>query len=210
MTLTLYTNPMSRGQIARWMIEETGEPYEEVILEYGTTMKAPDYLAINPMGKGPAIRHDGRVVTEASAICAYLAEVFPEARLAPETDDERAAYYRWMFFGAGPIESAITNSYMKVELTPEQQVMAGYGSLEQVVDTLDGFLDGRDYVCGDRFTAADVAFGAQIVWGVMFGTLPKRDAFMPYVERLTARPAYKAAKAKDDALMPKKDAGGGS
>lgn len=203
MTLTLYTNPMSRGQIARWMIEETGRPYEEVILEYGTSMKAPEYLAVNPMGKVPAIVHDGRVVTESAAICAYLADVFPDARLAPETADERAAYYRWMFFGAGPVESAITNSYMKVELTPEQEVMAGYGSFDRTVDALDGFLDGREYVCGDRFTAADVAFGAQIVWGVQFGTLPKRDSFIPYVERLTARHAYKAAKAKDNALMPK-------
>jgi glutathione S-transferase len=204
-TLTLYTNPQSRGQIARWMIEETGQPYEEVILEYGTTMKAPEYLAINPMGKVPAIVHDGRVVTEAAAICAYLADTFPDARLRPESADERAAYHRWMFFGAGPVEAAITNTYMKVEVTPEQETMAGYGSFGRVVDVLDGFLADREYVCGGRFTAADVAFGAQIVWGVQFGTLPKRDSFIPYVERLTSRAAYKTAKAKDDALLPKKD-----
>lgn len=201
--LTLYTNPMSRGQIARWMIEEVGQPYDTVLLDYGTTMKAPDYLAINPMGKVPAIRHDGRVVTEGAAICAYLAEAFPAAGLAP-TDDERADYYRWMFFAAGPVEAAITNNYLKWEPTPEQRAITGYGSYDQVVDVLEGWMTGRDYVAGGRFTAADVYFGSQIIWGVMFGTLPKRDAFMPYVERLTAREAYKTAKAKDDALMPAK------
>ncbi len=202
--LTLYTNPMSRGQIARWMIEETGQPYETVLLEYGTTMKAPDYLAVNPMGKVPAIRHGAHVVTEGAAICAYLADAFPEAGLAP-TADERADYHRWLFFAAGPVEAAITNRYMKWEPTPEQQLMAGYGSYDRVVDVLEGWMTGRDYVCGDRFTAADVYFGSQIIWGTMFGTLPKRDAFTPYVERLTARAAYKSAKAKDDALMPAKD-----
>jgi glutathione S-transferase len=202
--LTLYTNPMSRGQIARWMIEETGQPYETVLLEYGTTMKAPEYLAINPMGKVPAIRHGDHVVTEGAAICAYLADAFPDAGLAP-TADERADYHRWMYFAAGPVEAAITNRYMKWEPTPEQQLMAGYGSYDQVVDVLEGWMAGREYVCGNRFTAADVYFGSQIIWGTMFGTLPPRDAFTPYVERLTAREAYKSAKAKDNALMPKKD-----
>ena len=201
--LTLYTNPMSRGQIARWMIEETGRPYETVLLDYGTTMKAPDYLAINPMGKVPAIRHGDHVVTEGAAICAYLAEAFPDAGLAP-TADERASYYRWLFFAAGPAEAAITNNHMKWDPTPEQRMMAGYGSFDQVVDVLEGWIGGRDYVAGDRFTAADVYFGSQIIWGTMFGTLPKRDAFTPYVERLTARPAYKSAKAKDDALIAAK------
>jgi glutathione S-transferase len=202
--LTLYTNPMSRGQIVRWMIEETGRPYETVLLDYGTTMKAPEYLAINPMGKVPAIRHGRHVVTEGAAICAYLAEAFPDAGLAP-TADERADYYRWLFFAAGPVEAAITNSYMKWEPTPEQRAMVGYGSYDEVVDVLEAQVGGRDYVCGDRFTAADVYFGSQIIWGTMFGTLPKRDAFLPYVERLTARGAYKSAKAKDDALMPPTD-----
>ena len=202
MTLTLYTNPMSRGQIARWMLEETGQPYEEVILDYGTTMKAPEYLAVNPMGKVPAIVHDGQVVTEGAAICAYLAAVFPQAGLAPATDEERAAYYRWLFFAAGPVEAAITDKFLKVEISAEQQRMAGYGSFDTMVDVLEQQARARDYVCGDRFTAADVYFGSQIVWGLMFGTLPKRPAFETYAERLTARPAYRAAKAKDDALMP--------
>ncbi|HEX8554365.1 MAG TPA: glutathione S-transferase family protein [Sphingomonas sp.] len=205
--LTFYTNPMSRGQIARWMIEETGASYDTVLLDYGTTMKAPDYLAINPMGKVPAIRHGDHVVTEGAAICAYLADAFPDAGLAP-TAAERADYYRWLFFAAGPVEAAITNHHLKFDPAPEQQAMAGYGSFDQVVEVLDSLMRDRDFVVGDRFTAADVYFGSQIIWGTMFGTLPKRTSFGPYVERLTARPAYKTAKAKDDALMPgRPDAG---
>ena len=198
--ITFYTNPMSRGQIARWMLEEVGADYEQVILDYGTTMKGPDYLAVNPMGKVPAIVHRGQVVTEGAAICAYLADAFPEAGLAPH-EEERAAYYRWLFFAAGPVESAITNKFLKVEVADDQRAMAGYGSYDQVVDVLDREIATRDFVCGDRFTAADVYFGSQIIWGVNFGSLPKRDSFMPYVERLTARPAYQKAKAIDDALI---------
>lgn len=203
MTITFYTNPMSRGQIARWMLEEVGEAYEEVILDYATTLKGADYLAINPMGKVPAIVHDGHVVTEGAAICAYLADTFPAAGLAPAGDAERAAYYRWLFFAAGPVEQAVVNNHLGVKPTPEQGRMVGYGSYDQVVDVLERTIAARDFVCGDRFTAADVFFGSQIIWGTTFGTLPKRDAFIPYVERLTARPGYKAARAKDEALMPK-------
>jgi glutathione S-transferase len=104
--LTLYTNPMSRGRIARWMVEEVGQPYDTVLLEYGGSMKGADYLAINPMGKVPAIRHGETIVTEGAAICAYLADAFPEAGLAPPPA-ERGAYYRWLFFGAGPLEQAV-------------------------------------------------------------------------------------------------------
>lgn len=199
--LTFYTNPMSRGQIARWMLEEVGADYEQVLLNYGGSMKGDVYLAINPMGKVPAIVHRGRVVTEGAAICAYLAEAFPAAGLAPRDDDERAPYYRWLFFGAGPIESAVTNKAMGWEPDAKQQAMAGYGSYDRVVDVLDAQVGGRDFVCGDRFTAADVYFGSQIIWGTQFGTLPQRDSFAAYVARLTARPAYRKAKAIDDALI---------
>lgn len=198
--ITFYTNPMSRGQIARWMLEEVGVDNEQVVLEYGTTMKAAEYLAVNPMGKVPAIVDRGQVVTEGAAICAYLAEAYPDAGLAPR-EDERAAYYRWLFFAAGPVESAITNNFLKVQVAAEQEAMAGYGNYDRVVDVLDREIASRAYVCGDRFTAADVYFGSQIIWGVGFGSLPKRDSFLPYVERLTARPAYKRAKAIDDALI---------
>ena len=198
--LIFYTNPMSRGQIARWMIEEVGVPYEARILDYGTTMKAADYLAINPMGKVPAIVHDGRVVTECAAICAYLADAFPAAGLAPR-DEERADYYRWLFFAAGPVEQAVTNKSMGFELAPEKEMMAGYGNYDRVIAALDGLVSSRRYVCGDRFTAADVYVGATITWGTQFGTLPSLGSFLAYSERVTARPAYKKAKAIDAALI---------
>jgi glutathione S-transferase len=153
--IDFYTNPMSRGQIARWALHEAGAEYEQHILSYDSTMKAPEYLAINPMGKVPAIVHDGKVVTECAAICAYLADAFPEKGLQP-TADERADYYRWMFFAAGPVESAITNRHMKWEPTEEQQRMAGYGSYEHAIAALDGALSGKEYICGSRFTAADI------------------------------------------------------
>lgn len=195
-----YTNPMSRGQIARWALHEAGAEYDQHLLEYGTTMKAPEYLAVNPMGKVPAIVHDGHVVTECAAICAYLADAFPSADLQP-TADERAAYYRWMFFAAGPLEAAITNRHMKWEPTAEQEMMAGYGSYDKAVAALEAALDGRDYICGSRFTAADVYVGSQVDWGLQFGSLPARPAFEAYAAKLRARPAYQAAKAIDGALI---------
>ncbi len=200
MTLKFYTNPMSRGQIARWALHESGADYDQILLDYGTSMKADAYLAVNPMGKVPAIDHDGKIVTEGAAICAYLAEAFPDAGLAP-TAAERADYYRWLFFAAGPLESATTNRSMGFEVEPDKERMAGYGNYDQVVDALDGKLEADDYVCGPRFTMADVYVGAQIVWGTLFETLPKRDSFVAYAQRVTERAAYKSAKAVDDALI---------
>lgn len=198
--LIFYTNPQSRGRIARWMLEETGASYETVVLGYADTMKSAEYLAVNPMGKVPAIVHNGKVVTEGAAICAYLADAFPEAGLAP-TDAERADYYRWLFFAAGPVEQAVTNNHAKFVPSPEQGRMFGYGSYDQAVDVLEHAVNAHDYIAGDRFTAADVYVGSAIGWGTMFGTLPKRDAFMAYWERLTARDAYRRAGELDDALV---------
>lgn len=195
-----YTNPMSRGQIARWALHEAGAEYDQHLLEYGGSMKAPEYLAINPMGKVPAIVHDGHVVTECAAICAYLADAFPEAGLQPNAG-ERADYYRWMLFAAGPLEAAITNRHMKWEPTAEQEMMAGYGSYDKAVAALEGAIDGKDYICGTRFTAADVYVGSQVDWGLQFGSLPTRPAFETYAAKLRARPAYQAAKAIDGALI---------
>ena len=197
--LHFYTNPMSRGQIVRWMLEECGIPYETTLLDYGTTMKAEAYRAINPMGKVPAIRHGDVVVTECAAICAYLADAFPGAGLAPAPAD-RGDYYRWLFFAAGPVEAAVTNTSLGVETPAEKQAMLGYGSLAAVLDALEGAVAGRDYVAGDRFSAADVYVGAQVIWGTQFGSLPKRDAFVDYAGRLTARAAYVRASQADDQL----------
>lgn len=195
-----YTNPMSRGQIVRWMLEETGEPYDVHILGYANGMKAPNYLAINPMGKVPAIVHRGKAVTECAAICAYLADAFPAARLAP-VDADRADYYRWMFFAAGPVEAAISNRAAGFVIEPERERTFGYGSYERTMDTLETAVAGRDFICGARFTAADVYAGSQIDWGLQFGSIPDRPAFAAYVERLRQRPAYKRAKEIDNGLI---------
>lgn len=198
--LIFYTNPMSRGQIVRWMLEEVGAPYEPRILNYGTTMKDTAYLAINPMGKVPAIVHDGRVVTECAAICAYLADAFPDAGLAPPAA-ARADYYRWLFFTAGPVEQAITAKHFGIEPDADQQRMAGFGSLDAALDALEGAVAGRAFVAGDRFSAADVYVGSQIDWGLQFGTVPSRPAFEAYVAPLRERAAYKRAKDIDNALI---------
>ena len=199
--LIFYTNPQSRGRIIRWMLEEVGQPYDTEIVGYDV-MKDAQYLAVNPMGKVPAIKHCGHVVTEAAAICAYLADVFPEAGLGPR-DSEKADYYRWLFYAAGPVEQAVTNHHAKWDPSPEQGRMFGYGSYDRVVDVLDELFSLRDYVCGGRFTAADVYVGSAVMWGTQFGTLPKRDSFARYGERLQGRDAFKRAWQIDDAAQAK-------
>ncbi len=199
--LVFYTNPMSRGRIVRWMLEEVGQPYRTEILEYSASMKCAEYLAINPMGKVPAITHRGQSITECAAICAYLADAFPEAGLAPPPQD-RARYYRWLFFAAGPVEQAVTIKALQVDVPAERERMVGYGTMACMLDAVEGALDGRDYIASDRFSAADCYLGAQLSWGMMFGTLEKRPTFEAYVGRLTARPAYKRAMEIDDALTP--------
>ncbi len=198
--LIFYTNPMSRGQIVRWMLEEVGAPYEPRILDYASTMKGADYLAINPMGKVPAIVHDGRVVTECAAICAYLADAFPDAKLAPAPAD-RADYYRWLFFAAGPVEQAITAKQFGFEPAGEQQRMAGFGSLDAALGALESAVAGKAFVAGDAFSAADVYVGSQIDWGLQFGTIPSRPAFEDYIAPLRTRAAYKRAKDIDNGLI---------
>jgi len=205
--LIFYTNPMSRGQIVRWMLEEVGAPYEPRILDYGTTMKDAAYLAINPMGKVPAVVHNGKVVTECAAICAYLADAFPGAALAP-TPTDRADYYRWLFFTAGPVEQAITAKMFGLEPDAEQQRMAGFGSLAAALDALESAVTGKAFVAGDRFSAADVYVGSQIDWGLQFGTIPSRPAFEAYVAPLRERAAYKRAKEIDNALIAEMQAAG--
>jgi len=198
--LKLYTNPMSRGRVARWMLEETGAPYEAVIVPYGQN-REPDYLAINPMGKLPALTHGKQVVTEVAAICAYLADAFPKAGLAPPPA-ERGAYYRWLFFGAGPVEAATTNKSFGFQLPEGGGRMAGYGSYEATLDTLEYAIGRSDYLAGDRFSAADVYVGSQIGFGLTFKTIEARPAFVRYSERIGARPACVRAREMDDALMP--------
>ncbi len=198
--IDFYTNPMSRGQIIRWALHEVAADYEQHILDYGGAIRSADYLAINPMGKVPAIVCGKDIVTECAAICAYLAEAYAEAGQMPQAH-ERADYYRWMFYAAGPVEQAIVANAMGWSVPDDKQAMVGFGNYDRVVDVLDDFLQGRDYVCGDRFTMADVYFGSQIVWGVEFGSLPKRGSFDAYADRLRARPAHRSAKAIDTGLI---------
>ncbi|MBB3183022.1 glutathione S-transferase [Halomonas fontilapidosi] len=192
--LTFYTNPLSRGGIVHWMLEELGVPYRTVTLEYGTTMKSPDYLALNPMGKVPAIRHGDVVVTEAAAICTYLADAFPEAGLAPPPA-ARGDYYRWLFFAAGPLEAALALTTLGVQPTVEQQRQLGCGDYWTVIETLAGVLEGRAYIAGTAFSAADVYVGTHLGWGMHFGTLPRRPEFVAYWEGLRQRPAHQRCEA---------------
>lgn len=199
---TLFTNPMSRGQIARWALHEAAVDYDQVLVDWAN--RPPALAQANPMGKVPTLIHHvaggDRVVTEAAAICAYLAEVKPQTGLGPR-DGEAADYFRWMFFAAGPVEQAIVSRSMGWEVAREREGMLGFGSLERVLDTLEGHLADRSWVCGERFTMADVYVGSQVDWGLTFGTVPPRVAFVAYADRLQAREAYKAAKAIDNALI---------
>ncbi len=205
--LVFYTNPRSRGRIVRWMLEEIGQPYRTEVLDYGTTMKAPAYLAINPMGKVPALRHGDVVVTEAAAICAYLADAFPQAGLAPPPGDRlRGPYYRWLFFAAGPVEAAVSNKAFGFVVPPQREGNIGYGSFERVMNALEQAVSRADYLVGDKFTAADVYVGSQIGFGLMFKTVEPRPAFQQYWQRISARPAYARARDLDEALIAKPQA----
>ena len=196
--LVFYTNPMSRGRVARWMLEEVGAPYRTEVVGYGAEMKSDEYLALNPMGKVPMIRHGDVVVTETAAICAYLADAFPDAGLAPALSD-RGAYYRWLFFAAGPFEAATTDRMLNAAPTADQERMVGYGNPETAVAALAHALSKSAYVAGERFSGADVYVGSHVQWGMeMTGMLERRPVFVDYWERLAGRAAYLRAQEIDD------------
>ena len=206
--LVFYTNPQSRGRVVRWVLEEVGEPYRTELLDYDTTMKAAEFLAINPMGKVPALRHGDIVVTEVAAICTYLADAFPEAGLAPPPRDRlRGPYYRWLFFAAGPVEMAASNRALGLVVPSGRERMIGYGTFEATMDTLESAVSQGEYLLGDRFSAADVYVGSHIGFGMQFGTIEKRPAFERYVARLFARPAALRAKQIDDDLSAARQPG---
>ena len=197
--LIFYTNPQSRGRIVRWMLEEVGQPYKTEVIAYDQ-LKSERYLAVNPMGKVPAIKHRDHVITECAAICTYLADVFPEAMLGPSSD-EKADYYRWLFYAAGPLEAAVSNQAMGWVPTPERERMFGYGNFDRVIAVLDELFSLRNYVCGNRFTAADVYVGSQIMFPLQFNMLPERDSFLKYRDRLQERAAYKRATEIDEKII---------
>ncbi|MCY4259393.1 MAG: glutathione S-transferase family protein, partial [Rhodobacteraceae bacterium] len=191
--------------VVRWALEECGAAYETVIIEFGEEMKGPDYLAINPMGKVPAIRHGEDVVTECAAICAYLADAFPDAGLLPEAG-ERAAYFRWLFFAAGPLEQAVVTKSLEMDMPADKSMTLGFGTYENTIDTLEGHFNEKTFVCGKRFTMADVYVGSHIAWGLSFGTLPKRPSFEAYAERIMSRDANRRARTIEDALIAEREA----
>ena len=199
---TFFTNPMSRGQIARWALHEAGADYAQVLVPWAD--KPAELLAANPMGKVPTLIHHAvggdRTISEAAAICAYLADAHPLSELAPH-ETERADYYRWMFFAAGPLEQAIVAKSMGWDVPEGREGMVGFGSIDRVLDTLEAHLDENDWVCGERFTMADVYVGSQVDWGLAFGTMPSRPAFEAYAARFRERAGYKAAKAIDNQLI---------
>lgn len=202
--LTLYTNPNSRGRIVRWLLEELGVPYQVKLLQYGGDMKSADFLALNPMGKVPALTHGNVVVTEAAAICAYLADHFAEKQLAPDPQSpERAAYYRWLFFVAGPLEMATSAKAYDWRIDADNAPAVGSGFYQDTINTLETALANGPYLCGEQFTAADVYVGSHIMWGLMFKTIEPLPAFLDYTERLNARPAAIRANQLDDALLEK-------
>ena len=188
--ITFYTNPMSRGRIVHWLLEELGVPYDMKILDFEKgEHKAPAYLKINPMGKVPAIVHRGVVVTECAAICVYLADAYAKAGLAPALDDpQRGTYLRWIFFGAGCVEPALVDKMF--ERPPvERKGALGYGSYDDTLNALETAITPGPFILGDRFSAADVYVGSQIQWGMMVKSLEPRPMFQQYAERLAARPA---------------------
>ena len=202
--LVLYTNPMSRGRVVRWMLEEVGAPYATEILEFGTTMKAPAYLAINPLGKVPALRHGDTIVTESAAICAYLADAFPAAGLAPPPGDPlRGPYYRWLFLAAGPMEQAESFIELGIEVPPDKRLGIACGTMADMVATIEAALGEREYLVGDRFSAADLYVSLSLGAGMGSGIIEKRPVLVRYVKQLRSRPAAVRAREIDAELERK-------
>lgn len=188
--LHFYTNPQSRGGISHWMLEELGEPYETHWVGYGEQMKSPDYLAVNPMGKVPALVHRGTTVTEGAAIISYLAASYPEKNLIPAPGSEALAdYYRWLHFASGPMEVLMTVKGFEWVVPPEREMTIGYGNVDQVHAALELALSKGPFICGNDFTAADVYIGSTMHWAMMFGAIEKRERFEEYTSNLMQRPA---------------------
>lgn len=200
-SLTLYTNPWSRGRIARFMLEELGVPYDVEVMDFDGSIKSPAYLAINPMGKVPAIKHGDTVVTEGAAICTYLADAFPEKNLAPPAGSPmRGPYYRWLFFSAGPLEMALTAKTQSWNIDKKATMSVGCGLVEDAINAIETALQAGPWICGEQFTAADVYVGSYIGWAVFQKEIDPRPAFTDYAERVASRPAAKRANDLDEAL----------
>jgi glutathione S-transferase len=202
--IVFYHNPQSRGRIVHWMLEEANAPYEIKVVDFEKKEhKSADFLSINPMGKIPAIVHRGTVITESAAICAYLADAFPDAGLAPGLDDpKRGTYLRWLFFGSGCLEPAIID-HMFSRPPPSRPTAMGYGNYADTLNTLEKALTPGPFVLGDRFSAADVFIGSAMGWGMALKALEPRPVFGAYLGRMLERPAYQRANAQNEALAKK-------
>ena len=199
--LTLYHAAPSRSSITRWMLEEIGEPYDIHLLSLTKgENRAPDYLAVNPMGKVPALKHGDVIITEAAAICAYLADEFPRAKLnVPVGDPRRGVYLKWLFFGPSCIEPAMMDRAFPRREEARRGAL-GYGDFDTVMDVMTKAAAKGPYLMGEQFTAADVVIGSTLRWGTMFKLLPERPEFSAYTSRLAARPALQRAEAQDKEL----------
>ena len=198
--LRFFYHPQSRARMVRWMLEECDAVYEPVRLEFGGTMKSPDYLALNPMGKVPALQHGDTMVTETGAILAYLADLYPEKKLAPALGSaKRGSYYRWLFLVAGPVEAVSTakaEGWLQNQ-TERQALSAGFGRFDDVLRSLQLAVAGKRYACGDHFTAADLYLASYIGWSMQEGSLPSLPAFQDYALPLLQRPAAQRANTLD-------------
>jgi glutathione S-transferase len=199
--ITFYHNPVSRGRIVHWMLEEVSAPYEVKLLSFEKgEHKKPDYLAINPMGKIPAIVHRGVVVTECAAICAYLADAFPASRLAPALEESaRGTYYRWLFFAAGCGEPAVIDKMFSRPL-PDRKGAIGYGTYEDTMNALEKAITPGPFILGKQFSAADVYVSSQISWGIMTKAVESRPAFERYNALCSERPAFQRAMSQGEKL----------
>ncbi len=202
--LTLYHASPSRSSVVLWMLEELGQPYDIKLLslKQGDNLK-PDYLAINPMGKVPALRHDDTVITEVAAICTYLADEFPQASLnVPIGTPRRGVYLKWLFFGPGCLEPAVIDRAAPRK-EEARRAMLGYGDFDTTMNVLAKAVEKGPWLMGEQFTAADVVIGANIRWGMIFKLIPERKEFADYAARIAARPAAQRAEAKDKELAAK-------
>jgi len=202
-TITLFTNKMSRGRIVQWMLEELGEPFDVQYIDYGATMKSANFLQINPMGKVPALKHGDVVITETPAILTYLADAYPEKGLIPtQGSHARAAFYRWLFFTAGPLEAVTMNQFLGMTppaLSPfgkPSSGVLGYGTLELALNTIENHIKENTWVCGEQFTAADIYIASHLSAGCsIFNAYATRPVFDDYIQRAVSRPAKQRAEA---------------
>jgi glutathione S-transferase len=187
--IDFYLAPQTRAVTVHWMLEEVGAPYRMHVLDLEAgEHKQPDFLALNPMGKVPAIVHQGTVVTEVAAICLYLADAFPAADLAPPIGDpRRGTYLRWLMFVPGCVEPAMVDRGLERPPGPPRSL--GYGDFDTTMQVMAGALTPGPYLLGEQFTAADVVMGAAVRWGMFIKLLPERPEFLAYAGRLNERPA---------------------